>query len=194
MDFPGDKKVLNIGDQYMFGPSIMVCPVYHYKARSREVYLPAGQGWYDFYTGQFFEGGQIITANAPFERIPLFVKEGSIIPVGPEVEYALQSKNDDITLLIYQGADAVFDLYEDENVNYNYEKGDFGLLTFSYSENDQRLKIERQQGKFEGMPESRKIEITAIGKNNRVGFSNIDFAIEKVNYQGEELVIPLDEK
>ena len=158
------------------------------------MYLPAGQGWYDFYTGQFFEGGQIITANAPFERIPLFVKEGSIIPVGPEVEYAVQKNNEDIALLIYEGADAVFDLYEDENVNYNYEKGDFGLLTFSYSENDQKLKIERQQGKFEGMPESRKIEITAIGKNNRVGFSNIDFAIEKVNYQGEELVIPLDEK
>ena len=194
MDFPGDKKVLNIGDQYMFGPSIMVCPVYHYKARSREVYLPAGQGWYDFYTGQFFEGGQTITANAPYERIPLFVKEGSLIPIGPEVEYALQSKNDDITLLIYQGADAIFDLYEDENVNYNYEKGDFGLLTFSYSVNDQKLKIERQQGKFEGMPESRKIEIVVVGKNNKVGYSNIDFTFEKVNYQGEELVIPLDEK
>jgi len=194
MDFSGDEKVLSIGDQFMFGPSIMVCPVYEYKTRSREVYLPAGQGWYDFYTGKYFEGGQTITADAPYERIPLYVKEGSIIPVGPEIEYALQRNNDEITLWIYQGADTSFDLYEDENVNYNYEKGDFGLLSFSYLENEQLLRIDKQQGVFAGIPKIRNINVIIVGKDKPVGFSMKSTTSEAVSYQGDEIVISLNGK
>jgi alpha-D-xyloside xylohydrolase len=191
MDFPDDTNVLNIGDQFMFGPSIMVCPVYGYQVRSREVYLPAGQGWYDFYTGRFFEGGQTITAAAPYERIPLFVKEGSIIPIGPEVEYALQRNNDELILWVYGGADAEFDLYEDENINYNYEKGDFGLLPFSYSESTKELKLGRQQGIFRGMPENRNIGFLVISIDKPIGFSGELKPVKSIEYIGDEMSILL---
>ncbi len=194
MDFPNDKNVLNIGDQYMFGPSIMVCPVYEYKARKRRVYLPAGQGWYDFYSGEYYEGGQTIIADAPYERIPVYVKEGSIIPIGPEVEYALERNNEELILWIYQGSDAVFDLYEDENINYNYEKGDFGLLPFSWSESEQKLIIFKQQGMFEGMPETRNIGVINVNKEKPVGFSMVITVPEMITYQSEEVTLSLSEE
>jgi alpha-D-xyloside xylohydrolase len=97
MDFGYDENVKNIGDQYMFGPSFLVAPVYRYKARTREVYLPKSCGWYDFYSGKYFSGGQVIEAEAPYERIPLFVKEGSVIPVGPAIQYTDEKPADPIT-------------------------------------------------------------------------------------------------
>ncbi len=123
MDFGSDLNVESIGDQYMFGPSLLVAPVYKYKARTREVYLPASCGWYDLYTGKYFTGGQKIDADAPYERMPLFVKEGSIIPVGPDIQYVDEKPADPLTLLVYTGRDCVFTLYEDEGINYNYEHG-----------------------------------------------------------------------
>ena len=191
MDFPKDENVRNIGDQFMFGPSIMVCPVYEYKARKREVYLPDGQGWYDFYTGKFYEGGQTIIADAPYEKIPLFVKEGSVIPIGPEVEYAMERNNDYLTLWVYQGADAIFDLYEDDNINYNYENGDFGLLPVSYSESTKKVKIERQQGIYLNMPEKRAIGVVSVSKDKPVGFSMNRVPDEVVEYDKSEITIPL---
>ena len=86
MDFPEDKDIRNIPDQYMFGPSLMVCPVCKYKARQREVCFPDMIEWYDLYSGTHFSGGQTLNAPAPYNRMPLFVPEGSIIPVGPETE------------------------------------------------------------------------------------------------------------
>ncbi len=187
MDFPNDDKVNSIGDQYMFGPSVMVCPVYEYKAREREVYLPAGQGWYDFYTGRHYEGGQTIMAEAPYGKIPLYIKEGSILPIGPEVEYALQRNNDKLTFWIYQGANAELDLYEDDNINYNYEKGDFGLLPILYSENDKQVKIDKQQGIYLDMPEKRNIGIIAVSKDKPVGFNPSVATDISVVYEGAEV-------
>ena len=187
MDFPKDENVRNIGDQFMFGPSIMVCPVYEYKARKREVYLPAGQGWYDFYTGKYYDGGQTITADAPYEKVPLYVKEGSVIPMGPEVEYAMERNNDKLTLWVYEGTDSRFDLYEDDNINYNYEKGDFVLLPISYSESSKKLKIDRQHGIYQNMPEKRDINIMVVNKENPKGFDSNVVAYGSVVYEGSEV-------
>ena len=191
MDFPKDENVRDIGDQFMFGPSIMVCPVYEYKARKREVYLPAGQGWYDFYSGKYYEGGQTITVNAPYEKIPLFVKEGSVIPMGSEVEYAMERNNNRLTLWVYEGADSKFDLYEDDNINYNYEKGDFVLLPISYSESANKLKIDKQHGIYQNMPEKRDISIMIVNKVNPKGYDSNVVIDGSVVYEGSEVELGL---
>ena len=164
MDFGSDSKVLNIGDQYMFGPALLVNPVTEYKARTRLVYLPAGNGWYDFRSGKYFEGGQTIQADAPYSVIPLFVKAGSIIPCGPEIQYATEKQADTLRLFVYTGADGNFRLYEDENVNNNYEKGAFSIIPIQYQEKDRTLIIGKRQSSFPGMLNVRTIEIIRIGK------------------------------
>jgi alpha-D-xyloside xylohydrolase len=170
----------------------MVCPVYDYKARSREVYLPSGCGWYDFYTGKYYEGGQIISAEAPYERIPLYVKEGSIIPVGPAVEYALQSRDEEFTIWVYGGKDAKFSLYEDENLNYNYEKENFSGIEFNYSEIDKKLSVGERRGSFEGMVRERKINFINVSRDNPRGFDPDAESSGSINYMGQALVTALD--
>src|SRR5262249_44683537 len=118
MDFNQDPAVRNIADQYMFGPSILLNPGYTYKSRQRKVYLPAGGGWYEFGTSTYREGGQAISAAAPLGRMPMFVREGAIIPQGPVVQYAAEPVKE-ISLHVYTGKDGAFSLYEDENVNNN---------------------------------------------------------------------------
>lgn len=134
MDFTADTNVNNVGDQFMFGPSFMVSPVYHYGDRSREVYFPKSAGWYDFYTGKFQAGGEKKMVDAPYERIPLFVRAGSIVPFGPEIQYTDEKQAEHIKLYVYQGADAAFTLYEDEGVNYNYEQGKYAMIPMTYNE------------------------------------------------------------
>jgi alpha-D-xyloside xylohydrolase len=151
MDFGGDTTVYNIADQYMLGPSLLVAPVTEYKARERHVYLPAGQGWYDLYSGKFSEGRQYINADAPYHRMPVFVKEGSILPLGPDLQYTGERAADTITLFVYTGRDADFTLYEDEGTNYNYEKGGFAVIPLHYDEAAGTLTIGRREGAFEGM-------------------------------------------
>ncbi|MBN1951011.1 MAG: DUF4968 domain-containing protein [Bacteroidales bacterium] len=191
MDFPDDKKVLNIGDQFMFGPALMVCPVYEYKERERKVYLPEGAGWYDLYSGKFYSGGQTITAAAPYERIPVFVKAGSILPIGPEIEYTAQREADELTLWVYAGADANLELYEDENLNYDYEKGEFSRLPISYSEADKVINLGAKKGDFDGALDSRKVRVVSVSQDHPVGFVmeiNAPFTEE---YTGEEVKIKL---
>ncbi len=170
MDFTSDPGVINVGDQYLFGPSILVAPVYQYKARNREVVFPQGTGWYEFYSGIFIEGGQKITVNAPYERMPLYIKEGSIIPFGPEIEYTSQKPADNITLFIYTGRDAEFVLYEDEGVNYNYEKGALSTIKFSYNEQSGKLTIGDAVGSFEGMLKTRIFNVVWVNKSKPVPF------------------------
>ena len=117
MDFNGDSNVYDIKDQWMFGPSLMACPVTQYKARTRSVYLPKQTAWYDFYTNKHYAGGETITADAPLERIPVYVPEGSIIPFGPEIEYTDEKPAELINLYVYAGRDGKFTLYEDEGTN-----------------------------------------------------------------------------
>ncbi len=191
MDFANDKTVENIDDQYMFGPSLMVCPVYEYKARNREVYLPKGIVWYDAYTGKATVGGQTITVSAPYERMPLFVKAGSILPVGPEIEYTNQKLDAPIKLFVYTGADGKFELYEDEGLNYNYEEGKYSTIDISWSEQSKILTIGERKGKFEGMPENRTFEIVFASKDNKVNFDFDKQKGKKVDYAGQSLEVKL---
>ena len=190
MDFTSDAKVYNIDDQYMFGPAFMVCPVYEYKARNREVYFPKNKGWYDFYTGRYQEGGVKKMVDAPYERMPLFVPEGAIIPFGPELQYATEKKPDPIDLYVYTGADGSFELYEDENVNYNYEKGKFAAIPFTYNEKEKKLVIGERKGEFDGMLEFRKFNVIFVSKNNPVGFKPDMAEGILVEYDGTRIEVP----
>jgi alpha-D-xyloside xylohydrolase len=191
MDFPFDKNVLNITDQYLFGPSLLINPVYTYKATNREVYLPATTGWYDMYTGKYFSGGKKITADAPYERMPLFVKEGSIIPFGPELQYTSEKPADTITLYVYTGKDAQFSLYEDEGVNYNYEKSLFSTINMRYSENTKTLTIDDRKGNFPGMLEKRVFKIVLISPGQAKSLDLEKRADKEVQYNGKKLILKM---
>jgi len=172
MDFGYDKKVLDINDQFMFGPALLVNPVTEYKARTRLLYLPAGVGWYDLRNGKYLTGGQTIEADAPYVEIPVYVKAGSIIPCGPAIQYTTEKPADTIRVFVYAGSDGSFTLYEDENVNYNYEKGKFSTIPLSYNDKSKELTIGKRQGTFDGMLEKRTFEIVWIGK---LKASGLDF-------------------
>jgi alpha-D-xyloside xylohydrolase len=189
MDFGSDKNVLDIGNEYMLGPALLVAPVTSYKAKTKEVYLPADNGWYDLYTGKYFDGGNSITASAPYERIPVFVKAGSIIPAGPELQYALEKPADPITLYVFTGADASFNLYEDEGVNNNYEKGAYATIQFSYSEANKTLRIGKREGSYTGMLTNRTFEIVWISKDKAVGVGLSTKPDRKLDYSGEEVTV-----
>jgi alpha-D-xyloside xylohydrolase len=155
MDFPLDRQAFDIKDQYMFGPAFLVNPVYEYRARSRKVYLPAGARWYDFYSGEVHEGGQQIEAAAPLARMPLFVRAGSIVPVGPAIQYTNEKPDAPITLYVYEGANGKFDLYEDDGVTYGYERGEFARIPMHYDDATGELSIGARDGTYPGMPQKR---------------------------------------
>ena len=193
MDFPGDNNVINISDQYMFGPAIMACPVYEYKARSREVYFPSNEGWYNLFTGDFIEGGQTLTVDAPYDKIPLYASAGSIIPYGPEMMHSNEKQAEEITLYVYAGKDGSFTLYEDEGVNYNYENGEFANITFIFNDADKTLEIGDRQGDFAGMLKERTFNIVYVNESNPVA---LDFDTEGivVEYNGVEQTISLSQQ
>jgi alpha-D-xyloside xylohydrolase len=162
MDFPDDKKAWDINTQYMFGPAFLVNPVVEFKARQREVYLPAGTTWYDFYSGDKHEGGQTIEAAAPYSRMPLFVKAGSIVPTGPAIQYTDEGLNAPLTLNVYTGADGAFEIYEDDGRSYDYEKGQWSRIPVTYNDATGELTIGERIGGFEGMAEQRSISVRWI--------------------------------
>ncbi|MBN2632343.1 MAG: glycoside hydrolase family 31 protein, partial [Bacteroidales bacterium] len=189
MDFGNDRNVFDIGDQYMFGPSLLVAPVYEYRARKRDVYLPSSYGWYDIYSGEFYEGGHKIEAAAPYERIPVFVRTGSIIPFGPAINYTDEIPASQITLWVYKGHDCVFTLYEDEGINYNYEKGKFSTIRIRYDEATETLTIGKRNGEFTGMLKTRVFNIIWVGKD-RPGGLNTGLKVDHiVKYSGNEVVV-----
>ncbi|KAA3636887.1 MAG: DUF5110 domain-containing protein, partial [Bacteroidetes bacterium] len=191
MDFPEDANVLDIDDQYMFGPSFLINPVTEYKARKRDVYLPAGNGWFNLYEGNYFEGGQTIEARAEYTRMPVFVKAGSIIPVGESIQYAMEKPDTLITLFVYGGADADFDLYNDEGLNYNYENGAWSIIPLHYEEDKGVLHIGERNGDFPGMPKKQQFRIVYFTPERNLGFNpDIDTDLT-VTYTGEQIMIPL---
>ena len=151
MDFNGDDKVLDIKDQWMFGSALMACPVGEYQKYSREVYLPKQKGWYDFYTGAYHAGGQTIVADAPYDKIPVFIPEGAILPIGPEMQWSDEKKPELIDLYVYAGKDGSYTLYEDEGTNYNYEKGKYAVIDFKYDDARKQVTIGARKGSFDGM-------------------------------------------
>jgi len=190
MDFEKDTKVLNISDQYMFGNSLMICPVYAYKARTREVYFPQNTGWYNLYDGKFTEGGSKKSVSAPYDRMPVFVPAGSILPVGQLIQNTTKPQTD-LTIFVYAGKDGTFTLYEDENVNYNYEKGSFSTIQFSYNNTDKSLSISNRKGNFTGMVKERNFHFVLIEQNKPVGIDTNLKDLKSIHYAGNKISIIL---
>ncbi len=187
MDFPSDPEVLNIGDSFMFGPSLLINPVYTYKDRSRSVYLPSGQGWYDFYTGEHLPGGQRINATAAYERMPVYVKEGSIMPIGPALQYTDEKPAETISLYVYTGKDASFSLYEDEGNSYNYEKGAYSNIDLSYKESTGTLSIAARKGIFKGMLKNRTFRVIWITPDRPVKLNFDKEQAVSIKYSGKAI-------
>ena len=191
MDFNGDSNVYDIKDQWMFGPSLMACPVSTYKARNRSIYFPKQSGWYDLYTGQYIQGGQTLVVDAPYERIPVYVPEGSIIPFGPAIEWSDQQPAELINLYVYAGKDAQFQLYEDEGTNYNYEKGQYSTINIQYDDATCTVTFDSRKGNFKGMLKERRFNIVLITKEQAHPLKFDDTKGTTLNYNGKSIKISL---
>lgn len=195
MDFPKDKNVLNIGNEFMFGPSILVAPVTEYKARTWNVYLPVSEGgWYDFHTGAFYKGGEQIQVDAPLETMPVFVRAGAIVPTGPEVQYTAEKKADPLTLYVYAGANGYFELYEDEELTFGYQKGRYTRIPFRYDDATGNLVIGERTGTFPGALTERKFQIVWVSKDLPVGIGLTATPDQVVQYTGKPITINLNKK
>jgi len=164
MDFPNDVTARECKDEFMFGPSMLVCPVIKEKATSRSVYLPSGT-WFDYWTGKPYQGGKTIVAQAPIDSMPLFVRGGSILPHGPDIQYVNEKPADPIELRIYEGANGSFTLYEDEGMNNNYRKGRYATIPITWNEKTGSILIGARKGSFPGMLNTRTFNLKFIGKN-----------------------------
>lgn len=163
MDYPSDPAVINCAYQFQFGPALMVCPVLSYGQRTLDVYFPRGTVWYDFFTGKREScGGEHHAVSAPYDRTPVFVPAGSILPLGPDMEYTAEKPAERIDLYVYAGADGAFSLYEDEGTNYGYEQGRYACIPFTYADADRVLTIGDRQGTFPGMLEQRTFAVHYI--------------------------------
>jgi len=196
-DFREDAAIKSIPDEYMFGPAFLVSPVtermYSLSGsknikKSRKVYLPKSANWFDFWTGKLISGGQTIDAAAPIETLPLYIKAGSIVPMGPYLQYATEKVADPIEIRVYTGADADFVLYEDENDTYNYEQGKFATIAISWNEANKTLIIKDRKGEFPGMLKNRTFRIVFVCATNGKGIEPAAKA-QILNYSGQEISI-----
>lgn len=209
MDFNEDKKVHTISNQYMFGKAFLVTPVtrnmYVFsdkeqwkdpyedfsKTGTQDVYLPKGTKWFDFWTGEVLNGGQMVTKEVPIDIIPLYVRAGSIVPFGPKVQYSTEKKWNNLEIRIYPGADGEFVLYEDENDNYNYEKGVYSTIKFTWDDANRTLNIADREGTFPGMLKSRKFNIVVVDKENGTGSVQSTKFTKSVSYGGKKKSVKL---
>jgi alpha-D-xyloside xylohydrolase len=202
MDFAADKNVWNMTGEYMFGKSILVNPVtsaMYTKAegrdkvedfstvKSQETYLPAGASWYDFWTGEKMEGGKKVSRATPLDIIPLYIKSGSIIPIGPKVQYSSEKNWDNLEIRVYPGADGDFTLYEDENDNYNYEKGQYSEIAFHWDDKKRTLTVSDRKGEFKGMLTQRTFNIVVAP----AGLDSESVKTAKVSYSGKKSTLKL---
>jgi alpha-D-xyloside xylohydrolase len=210
MDYASDKKALDINDEYMFGKSILVNPVTqpmyskiqvqgkdsvkvedYSVIKTKDVYLPEGADWYDFWTGEKFSGGQVKKKETPLDIIPLYVKAGSILPFAPKVQYAAEKKWDNLEIRIYEGTSGEFTLYEDENDNYNYEKGIYSTITFTWNDAKKTLTISDSKGSFPGMLSERSFNIVRVGKNKGTGMETVEKYDKTITYKGKKIAVKL---
>jgi alpha-D-xyloside xylohydrolase len=189
MDWRDNQTVTDIGDEYMFGPAILVSPVTEQGATSREIYLPPAPAWYDFWTGTQVKGDRHVQAEAPLDRIPLYVKAGSIVPLGPEVEYAEQSPDAPIELRIYRGADGTFDLYNDEGDSYNYEKGAHAVIPIRWDDASATLTLGARTGSYPGMPQRRVFRVVLVGPGHGTGPLVSSIADKEIGYDGTSVSV-----
>lgn len=184
MDFAADTKALAIADQYMFGPAFLVSPVTEYKARSRQVYLPAGGAWYDFWTGKDAPGGATIAADAPYDQLPVFVRAGSIVPIGPDQQYIGEKPADALTLYVYAGANGSFSLYEDDGLTNGYERGQFSQIPLTWNDTTRTLTIGRRTGSYAGMPTARTFKVVMVTAAAPIGYQGAAATGREVKYDG----------
>jgi alpha-D-xyloside xylohydrolase len=188
MDFRTDVRADNVGDQFMFGPAFLVNPVTEPAATARELYLPQAK-WYDFWNGSAMEGGRSINAAAPMDRLPLYVRAGSILPLGPEMEWSTQKQEDPLELRIYRGASGDFTLYEDENDTYDYEKGVYATIPLHWDDAQQTLTIGERKGQFPGMLADRTFQVVFVGENHGAGIGATSAADKVVKYSGAQITV-----
>jgi alpha-D-xyloside xylohydrolase len=205
MDFAEDKQALDINDEYMFGRSLLICPVTtpmyskisvkgndttnvedYSTIKNKAVYLPKGTDWIDFWTGAKHTGGQTVEKETPIDIMPLYVEAGSIIPFGPKVQYATEKKWDNLEIRIYPGAVGEFTLYEDENDNYNYEKGAYSTITFKWDDEEKVLTINDRKGSFPGMLKTRTFQVIIVSLNHGTGVEATEQVEKIVKYNGPE--------
>ncbi len=188
MDWRNDNKVWEIGDEFMFGPSLLVAPVTQARVLTRPVYLPNGPGWYDFWTGASVAEGQI-ESYAHLDRIPVYVRAGSILPLGPEIEFADQKPTDPIELRVYRGANGQFDLYDDAGDGYGYEQGERSLIPVHWNEATKTLTIGERSGSYPGMPQVVRFNVVFVGPNHGSG-ENVSSKVDKeVIYSGRAVQV-----
>jgi alpha-D-xyloside xylohydrolase len=187
MDFRTDERAANIGDAFMFGPALLVNPVTEPAASTRRVYLPEG-GWFDFWTGSKVHGGTTVDADAPLEKIPLFVRAGSIIPCGPDIQYSGESVADTLEIRIYTGASGSFTLYEDHGDSYEYELGKCATTEFRWDDATSTLSISARAGRFPGMSTSRLFHIVIVREGHGEGIELTKKSDQDLKYNGEPLV------
>jgi alpha-D-xyloside xylohydrolase len=186
MDFPRDKEALNIGGQYLFGPAIMVTPVTTAGAAAQSVYIPAGgSAWYDFWTGRATPAGQRVETAAPIGTMPLFIRPGSIVPMGPFLQYSSEKAADPIELRLYRGADGKFTLYEDQGDNYNYEKREYATIQVSWNEARRTLEFGKRTGEFPGMLKERTFNVVWVSENHGAGIPVTEKPDTVVHYKGD---------
>jgi alpha-D-xyloside xylohydrolase len=176
MDFQNDRTAREISDQYMFGPSIMVCPVTEYKVRKRMVYFPKTPGgWYGFGEGKWRPGGTTELADAPYEAIPLFARAGTIVPMGPDIKYTDEKPAKEIEILVYSGANAKFTLYEDDGLTYAYEKDACSTIPISWDDKEKVLTVGARSGSYPGMLTKRTFRVIVLSKEKRPTLWKTDY-------------------
>jgi len=202
MDFAGDPRAVRLADQFMFGKSILVCPVTERmyatkekldltRIKTKKVYLPKGTKWYDFWTGEEFTGGQELERECPLEMIPLFVRAGSVLPIGPKVQYSTQKKWDELEIRVYGGANGQFVLYEDELDSYNYDKGIYTTITFDWDDSSGTLTIGDRQGAFPGMLEERIFKVVLVSSGKGIADVPTQVCDKEIKYTGKKTTVKL---
>jgi alpha-D-xyloside xylohydrolase len=188
MDYREEVTARNIGDQFMFGPAVLVSPVTDPGVDRRRVYLP-NANWVNFWTGESQSGGKFLLAAAPLETLPLFVRSGSIVPMGPAMEYTGQTAEDPIELRIYPGADADFTLFEDDGITYDYEKGAYATIPIRWDDARHTLTVGARQGNFPGMLGHRTFLVVWVGLGHGVGVNPSGTVDKTVAYDGTAVSI-----
>ena len=211
-DFAADKKVWDMTDEFMFGRSILACPIVEAQYTQEKIikedamtgwdrkevtgesaaqadwtetktatkYLPKGANWYDFWTGKLYKGGQNVVLTTRFDQVPMFVRAGSIVPLGPVMQYVGEKPWDNLEIRIYPGADAEFSLYEDEGDGYNYEQGYYSNIIFTWTDRTRTLHISARQGGYKGMILERKFTLMLPDGTSRT-----------IDYNGNQVTVKL---
>ncbi len=188
MDFRTDAQAASIGDQFMYGPAFLVKPVIDPGVGTVRLYLPEAE-WYDFWNGAPVQGPRMLDAPSPLDRMPILIRAGSIVPMGPQVQWSTEKAADPIELRIYPGADGEFTLYEDENDDYNYEKGSYATIPFHWDDGKQSLTIGDRRGEFPGMLADRAFHVVFVGENHGTGIEPVEIPDKVIHYSGKQVTV-----